>query len=52
MITNYSEFVPIKKNYKQEKVNLEDLFKKPLIHRQIKGDEIYTPLDPKRLWGF
>ncbi|WP_209125158.1 hypothetical protein [Alkalihalobacillus sp. BA299] len=52
MVTNYTVFVPTEVKRKQEKYNMEELFKNPLIHRQISGDEIYIPLDTKRLWGF
>jgi hypothetical protein len=28
-----------------------DSFNNPLIHREIKGDKVYVPLDLERLWG-
>lgn len=51
MITNYTNFIPVKGIYKKELFDLNDLFKNPLIHREINGDKIYKPLDTKRLWG-
>ncbi|QOY37993.1 hypothetical protein AWH56_010740 [Anaerobacillus isosaccharinicus] len=36
---------------KEVEVSLSERFKHPLIHREIHGDKIYTPLDPTRLWG-
>jgi hypothetical protein len=29
-----------------------DPFERPLLHRQIKGDAVYIPLDTERLWGW
>lgn len=52
MDTNYSAIVSNHVKRKEEKYNMNELFKKPLIHRQIKGEKVYIPLDPKRLWGY
>lgn len=51
MVTNYSAFVSNKVKRKEEKYDINELFKNPLIHRQINGDEVYIPLDTNRLWG-
>jgi hypothetical protein len=29
-----------------------DPFERPLLHRQIKGETVYIPLDTERLWGW
>jgi hypothetical protein len=52
MVTNYEVFVPVQVRHKQKEYDIEKLFKNPLIHRQIKGDTVYIPLDTKRLWGY
>jgi hypothetical protein len=31
--------------------SLEAAFAKPIIHKQITGEEVYVPLDTDRLWG-
>ncbi|MBM7095153.1 hypothetical protein JSY36_05220 [Bacillus sp. H-16] len=36
---------------KPEHYNLDELFVKPLIHRDIKGEKVYQPLDLDRLWN-
>ncbi|MGO4889534.1 hypothetical protein ACJ2A9_17450 [Anaerobacillus sp. MEB173] len=52
MVTNYSDFVK-QSNVKRkgENYDMKELFKNPLIHREITGDQIFIPLDTKRLWG-
>ncbi|ARK29666.1 hypothetical protein [Halalkalibacter krulwichiae] len=52
MLTNYEFFVPVRVRHKQKEFDVEQLFNNPLIHRQIKGDKVYIPLDTKRLWGY
>lgn len=37
-----------KRRGKDEK-SLEELFERPILHRQINGDEVYIPLDLVRL---
>lgn len=32
-----------------EEKSLEELFERPILHRQINGDEVYVPLDLVRL---
>ncbi|MBU8908131.1 hypothetical protein [Desertibacillus haloalkaliphilus] len=53
---NYEKLiVPTVIRKKGDHFNLEEmskLFEKPLLHRQVHGDEVYVPLDTKRLWGF
>lgn len=51
MITNYEYFLPKQVRHRQESYDINALFKKPLLHRQIKGEEVYVPLDTNRLWG-
>ncbi|WP_165763686.1 hypothetical protein [Halalkalibacter urbisdiaboli] len=36
---------------KQEKYYVKDLFENPILHRQIQGDKVYTPLNKERFWG-
>lgn len=53
---NFIKYGESKQFVKRKKLNdvevlLNERFKNPLIHRQIHGDEIYTPLDISRLWG-
>ncbi|RNA66923.1 hypothetical protein EBO34_17120 [Alteribacter keqinensis] len=36
---------------KPEHYNLDELFVKPLIHRDIKGDKVYQALDLDRIWN-
>ncbi|WP_227939974.1 hypothetical protein [Alkalihalobacillus deserti] len=36
---------------KQEKYYVKDLFKTPIFHRQIHGDQVYIPLNKERFWG-
>lgn len=31
--------------------DITNLFENPLIHRQIKGNVVFVPLDVNRLWG-
>jgi hypothetical protein len=31
--------------------NLEQYFKKPIIHREIQGDRVYVPLNLNRAWN-
>jgi hypothetical protein len=33
----------------REEKSLEELFKRPILHRQINGNEVYVPLDLVRL---
>jgi hypothetical protein len=33
----------------KEEKSLDELFERPILHRQIKGDEVYVPLDLVRL---
>jgi hypothetical protein len=33
----------------RDEKSLEELFKRPILHRQINGDEVYVPLDLVRL---
>lgn len=40
-----------KRNKKKEEISLKELFKNPIIHKEIHGDKVFTPLDPSRLWG-
>ena len=51
MIINNETFIPKKKIHKESIYDMNQLFKNPLIHRQITGDEIYVPLNTKKLWG-
>ncbi|MDV2683795.1 hypothetical protein RYX56_05660 [Alkalihalophilus lindianensis] len=30
---------------------LENQFKKPILHKAINSKEVYIPLDTERLWG-
>ncbi|WP_167553191.1 hypothetical protein [Evansella clarkii] len=50
MITNYSVMIQNEVRRGQEKYDVNDLFKNPLIHREISGEKVYIPLDTKRLW--
>ncbi|WP_161568367.1 hypothetical protein [Anaerobacillus alkaliphilus] len=51
-IMNYGEGKSFSKRNKQrEEISLKELFKNPIIHKEIHGDKVYTPLDPSRLWG-
>lgn len=51
-MTDYEAFIVKKVRKKHETYNMDALFKKPLIHRQILGDKVFIPLDTKRLWGY
>jgi hypothetical protein len=33
----------------KEEKSMEELFKRPILHRQINGDKVYVPLDLVRL---
>lgn len=37
--------------HKNETETLEQYFIKPIIHRQINGDQVYVPLDLNRVWN-
>jgi hypothetical protein len=37
-----------RRNRRDEK-SLDELFQRPILHRQINGDEVYVPLDVVRL---
>lgn len=51
MNINYPFLIQREVRKKQEKYDINNLFERPLIHRQIAGEEVYVPLDKKRLWG-
>ncbi|WP_197276423.1 hypothetical protein [Bacillus sp. JCM 19034] len=35
---------------KQEKYYVKELFKNPILHREIHGDQVYIPLNKERFW--
>ncbi|MEH7342777.1 hypothetical protein V7122_02635 [Bacillus sp. JJ1532] len=39
-----------RRGYKKEMESLDRYFQDPIIHRQIHGEEIYTPLNLHKIW--
>lgn len=40
----------IRRGHKKEAEPLDRYFSNPIIHRQIKGDKVYVPLNLSRIW--
>ncbi|CAI9396092.1 hypothetical protein KIS4809_4028 [Bacillus sp. ZZV12-4809] len=36
---------------KEEGLSLDQCFSHPIIHREIRGDKVFVPLDLKRIWN-
>jgi hypothetical protein len=52
MVKNYENLIMSKVvKKKEESYNMNELFNRPLIHKQINGDVVYTPLDLERIFG-
>ncbi len=49
---NFENIIKKQVRGKQENYDINELFKNPILHRQIHGEIIYIPLDIERLWGY
>ncbi|WP_156906481.1 hypothetical protein [Alteribacter aurantiacus] len=47
----YDELKRIDVKRKEEILDVDALFNNPLIHREIKGNQVFKSLDIKRLWN-
>ncbi|CAH0344136.1 hypothetical protein [Bacillus sp. CECT 9360] len=42
--------VNIRARHKREEEHFDRYFQNPIVHKQIKGDKIYVPIDLNRVW--